>query len=100
MVIPDGHPLLDTSGFEDLSSPASLAHSIPVTEPRPLATVGELHHYLGESREFVLHAAAGMPEYDPPFPDPVREYGEDREPLYDPQAVKAWYDALPQAADG
>ena len=71
-----------------------------LTEPRPLATVGELHHHLGESREFVLRAAAGMPEYDPPFPDPVCEYGEDREPLYDPQAVKAWYDALPQAADG
>lgn len=95
--IPD--EMLSTDWLEDAMATA-MQHRIPVTEPRPLATVGELHLYLGESREFVLRAAAGVPEYDPPFPKPVREYGEDREPLYDPKAVKAWYDALPQAADG
>lgn len=71
-----------------------------VTEPRPLATTGQLHHHLGESREFVLRAIVHGDDYDPPFPRAVCEYGEDREPLYDPEAVKAWYDALPQATDG
>lgn len=75
-------------------------HWIPVTEPRPLATVSQLHHHIGESLEFVLRAIVHGDDYDPPFPEPVRLYGEDREPLYDPDAVKAWYDALPQAADG
>lgn len=73
-------------------------HTLPVTEPRPLATASELHFYLGESRECVARMIAQRDGYDPPMPEPVR-HDDGYEPLYDPHAVKAWYDALPQAAD-
>jgi len=73
-------------------------HRVPVTEPRPLATASELHLYLGESRECIARMIVQRDGYDPPMPEPVR-HDDGYEPLYDPHAVKAWYDALPQAAN-
>lgn len=99
--IPD--EMLSTDGFEDAMATA-MQHRIPVTEPRPLASEGELHLHLGLSREVVGRMIVQRNQYDPPFPQPVGQYTKDRkrsfpEPLYDPEAVKAWYNALPQAAD-
>jgi hypothetical protein len=76
---------------------ASPPHHIPVTEPRPGSTVDVIATLLGEHRSAVLGWIA-----DPiwRFPKPVLTTGDDEHDLYDLDAVKAWYDALPQAADG
>lgn len=75
-------------------------YRMPVTEPRPLARQSELHHHLGIGEVAVARMIMGRDSYRPPFPQPVHEGDGDGEALYDPQEVKAWYDALPQAADG
>lgn len=72
---------------------------MPVAEPRPLASASQLHLHLGVLPAVVTRMILNGDDYSPPFPRAICEYGEDREPLYDPEAVKAWYDALPQAAD-
>lgn len=102
--IPD--EMLSTDGYEDHAAALvadmerrAAQQWIPVTEPRPLATINQLRYHLGESLDFVLGATLRSSGYDPPFPEAVRQ-GKNGEPLYDPDAVKAWYDALPQAADG
>lgn len=100
MVIPANHPLLDTRGFDDLSAPTpNVQQSIPVTEPRVPIAESALHLYLGVKREVIARMVVQRDDYRPPMPRPVRE-NDYHEPLYDGKAVKAWYDALPQEADG
>lgn len=83
------------------SLPASVAqHSIPVTEPRPLARQSALHLHLGIGEVAMVRMVRFRDDYRPPTPLPIHEATADSEALYDPEEVKAWYDALPQEADG
>jgi hypothetical protein len=95
MQIPD--ELLSTEGFEDLQAMAYQQHHIPVTEPRPAATIDDIAAVLGVHRLTVIDWIT-QPYHH--FPAPVFPSNIAERSLYDLDAVKAWYDALPQAADG
>lgn len=73
---------------------------MPVTEPRPLARQSALHLHLGIGEVAMARMIRFRDDYRPPTPLPIHEATADSEALYDPEEVKAWYDALPQAADG
>jgi hypothetical protein len=90
--------LLDTSGFEDVAAVAA-QRWMPVTSPRPLATADQLHHHLGIGAVEVANMLLHRNDYRPPFPAPVHEADARHAARYDPQGVKTWYDALPQAVD-
>lgn len=78
----------------------AVQHVVPVAEPRPLARQSELHLYLGIGEVAMARMIRFRDDYRPQTPLPVHEATADSEALYDPEEVKAWYDALPQAADG
>lgn len=79
--------------------------SIPVTEPRPLATAEQLHLYLGNglSASDVAEMISCGDDCVPPFPAPICETRGDKrrfgQPLYDPDAVKAWFGQFRPVAD-
>lgn len=94
---PDDKTIIET--LARVLGPAK-QQSMPVTEPRPLARQSALHLHLGIGEVAMARMIRFRDDYRPPTPLPIHEATADSEALYDPEEVKAWYDALPQAADG